>query len=137
MSELKPGDGEIYPPEAEDGAGAAARAYWRENLTLMGILLAIWFVVSFGAGILFRDWLDQFSIGGADHILAEPVLVLDGQLFALAVELQSPLRRFTRQLAGEAIAAVEVKWVGGMHGVDPAERKRRAYSILPLLVRAD
>ncbi|WP_138512700.1 DUF4212 domain-containing protein [Maricaulis alexandrii] len=65
MSELKPGDGEIYPPEAEVGAGAAARAYWRENLTLMGILLAIWFVVSFGAGILFRDWLDQFSIGGA------------------------------------------------------------------------
>jgi putative solute:sodium symporter small subunit len=65
MSELKPGDGEIYPPEPEEGAGAAARAYWRENLTLMGILLAIWFVVSFGAGILFRDWLDQFSIGGA------------------------------------------------------------------------
>ena len=65
MSELKPGDGEVYPPEPEEEAGAAARAYWRENLTLMGILLAIWFVVSFGAGILFRDWLDQFSIGGA------------------------------------------------------------------------
>ena len=40
-------------------------AYWRENLTLMGILLAIWFLVSYGAGILFRDVLDQFSIGGA------------------------------------------------------------------------
>ncbi|WP_300544908.1 DUF4212 domain-containing protein [Maricaulis sp.] len=44
---------------------AARRAYWRENLTLMGILLAIWFTVSFGFGILLRDWLDRFSIGGA------------------------------------------------------------------------
>jgi len=41
------------------------QAYWRENLTLMGVLLAIWFLVSFGAGILFRDALDAFSIGGA------------------------------------------------------------------------
>ncbi|GGE46295.1 hypothetical protein GCM10011367_21390 [Marinicauda pacifica] len=41
------------------------KRYWRENLTLMAILLAIWFAVSFGAGILFRDVLDQFSIGGA------------------------------------------------------------------------
>jgi len=28
-------------------------------------LLAIWFAVSFGAGILFREALDNFSIGGA------------------------------------------------------------------------
>ena len=30
-------------------------------------LLAIWFIVSFGAGILFRDWLDTNApaIGGA------------------------------------------------------------------------
>lgn len=41
------------------------KAYWKENLTLMGILLVIWFSVSFGAGILFRDVLDQVSIGGA------------------------------------------------------------------------
>ncbi|ALE15820.1 Sodium:solute symporter associated protein [Altererythrobacter epoxidivorans] len=27
-------------------------------------LMAIWFVVSFGAGILFRPFLDQFMIGG-------------------------------------------------------------------------
>ena len=28
-------------------------------------LLAIWFAVSFAAGILFRDFLDQWSLGGA------------------------------------------------------------------------
>ncbi|MCG8442020.1 MAG: DUF4212 domain-containing protein [Caulobacterales bacterium] len=42
-----------------------AKAYWRENLGLMLILLSIWFAVSFGAGILFRDALDAFQIGGA------------------------------------------------------------------------
>jgi putative solute:sodium symporter small subunit len=43
----------------------AWRAYWRENLTLMAVLLVIWFIVSFGFGILLRDVLDQVSIGGA------------------------------------------------------------------------
>jgi putative solute:sodium symporter small subunit len=42
----------------------AAKAYWRENLRLLIILLTIWFVVSFGAGILFVDQLNQIRIGG-------------------------------------------------------------------------
>lgn len=42
----------------------AARSYWRENLWFMLILLVIWFVVSFGAGILFVDFLDQFRFFG-------------------------------------------------------------------------
>lgn len=41
-----------------------AQAYWRRNLSLMGRLLVIWFVVSYGCGILFVDWLNQFRIGG-------------------------------------------------------------------------
>lgn len=43
----------------------AARAYWGANLRLMITLLIVWFSVSFGCGILFRDALDAFSIGGA------------------------------------------------------------------------
>ena len=39
-------------------------AYWRENIRLLSSLMAIWFIASFGCGILFRDWLDQFSLGG-------------------------------------------------------------------------
>ena len=48
-----------------DSDSEAKRAYWRANLTLMGVLLAIWFTVSFGFGILLRPVLDQVSIGGA------------------------------------------------------------------------
>ncbi len=41
------------------------RGYWRATIRLTLWLLAIWFAASFGAGILLRDFLDQFSIGGA------------------------------------------------------------------------
>ena len=41
-----------------------ARAYWRANVRLLLSLLAIWFLVSFGAGILFADALNSFVIGG-------------------------------------------------------------------------
>ena len=39
-------------------------AYWKENLRTVAILLFIWFMVSYGAGILFVDWLDQFKVAG-------------------------------------------------------------------------
>lgn len=38
--------------------------YWLANLRLLGVLLCLWFVVSFGFGILLVDWLDQFSMFG-------------------------------------------------------------------------
>ena len=38
--------------------------YWRHNLRLMAILLAVWFLASFGAGILFADWLDRWHLFG-------------------------------------------------------------------------
>ncbi|MGA9239196.1 DUF4212 domain-containing protein, partial [Robiginitalea sp.] len=41
-----------------------AKAYWKENLRYLAILLTIWFVVSFGAGILFKEVLDDIKIGG-------------------------------------------------------------------------
>ncbi|MCC4265749.1 DUF4212 domain-containing protein [Oceanimonas baumannii] len=42
-----------------------AKAYWKENLRLMGILLAIWFTVSYLFGIVLVDVLNAFTIGGA------------------------------------------------------------------------
>ena len=41
-----------------------ASAYWKENLKYLIILLIIWFVVSFGCGILFREELNQIRLGG-------------------------------------------------------------------------
>ncbi|HPF24616.1 MAG TPA: DUF4212 domain-containing protein [Hyphomonas sp.] len=42
-----------------------AKGYWRAVVRLTLSLLVIWFLVSYGAGILFRGVLDQVSIGGA------------------------------------------------------------------------
>ncbi len=41
-----------------------ATAYWKENVRYLFILLTIWFLVSYGAGILFKETLDNFKIGG-------------------------------------------------------------------------
>ena len=38
--------------------------YLHENLNIFFILLTIWFIVSFGFGILLSDFLDQFKFGG-------------------------------------------------------------------------
>ena len=38
--------------------------YWAANLKLVASLLLIWFFVSFGCGILFADYLDQFTFFG-------------------------------------------------------------------------
>ena len=38
--------------------------YWKTNLKYLSILLAIWFLVSFGFGILLVDLLNQIQIGG-------------------------------------------------------------------------
>ena len=38
--------------------------YWRRNLQYVGILLSIWFAVSYGAGILFVDTLNEITVPG-------------------------------------------------------------------------
>ena len=40
------------------------KEYWNSNLKIVSVLLVIWFLVSFGFGILFSDFLDQIKIGG-------------------------------------------------------------------------
>ena len=39
-------------------------AYWRANIRLLLILLAVWFTVSYGFGILLVDWLNRISLFG-------------------------------------------------------------------------
>jgi len=38
--------------------------YWKATLRLLTQVLIIWFLVSFGAGILFADLLNNIHIGG-------------------------------------------------------------------------
>ncbi|MEM1215210.1 MAG: DUF4212 domain-containing protein [Bacteroidota bacterium] len=38
--------------------------YWKKNVRLLGILLAVWFLVSYGCGILFADALNGVRLGG-------------------------------------------------------------------------
>lgn len=40
------------------------RSHWHDNLRLVGLCLSIWFIVSFGFGILWVDVLNQIQIGG-------------------------------------------------------------------------
>ena len=40
------------------------KKYWKENLKYLTILLTIWFVVSFGFGILLVEEMNTIKIGG-------------------------------------------------------------------------
>lgn len=40
------------------------KLYWKRNVRILFLLLAIWFMVSFGFGIFFREALDAFRMGG-------------------------------------------------------------------------
>ena len=55
-------DDERPPTDVE--RAAQARDYWRRNLRLLAVLLAIWALVSFGAGILWADSLNRWTLPG-------------------------------------------------------------------------
>ncbi len=42
----------------------SAKAYWSATLGLLGKILVVWFLVSFGAGILFAPALNSIHLGG-------------------------------------------------------------------------
>ena len=42
----------------------SGQAYWKAVLTLIAQVLAVWFFVSFGCGILFAEALNGISLGG-------------------------------------------------------------------------
>ena len=47
-----------------DNKNANAQMYWARNLRLLMILLAIWWVVSYGAGIIWAESLNSITIPG-------------------------------------------------------------------------
>jgi len=61
-----------FPTRASNGSGTRrsdagqdrARAYWRANLKLSAVLLTIWFLVSFGFGIILVEPLNRIPLFG-------------------------------------------------------------------------
>ncbi len=51
-------------PDTQVISKEVAENYWRANIALLMKLLTIWFLVSFGAGIVFVEFLNEFSIFG-------------------------------------------------------------------------
>ena len=51
-------------PREDEERSARARAYWRANLRVMAILLSVWFVASYGLGILLVEPLNRILLGG-------------------------------------------------------------------------
>ena len=47
-----------------DSHSSRAKIYWKKNILTVLSLLAIWFTVSFGMGILLVDFLDGFRFFG-------------------------------------------------------------------------
>ncbi|MEZ5771322.1 putative solute:sodium symporter small subunit [Defluviimonas denitrificans] len=45
---------------------SSSNAYWSANIRLITISLVIWFIASYGLGILFRPMLAGIKIGGTD-----------------------------------------------------------------------
>ena len=43
---------------------SSQRSYWKKNIRYLVILLSIWFVVSFGFGILLVEPLNSIRLGG-------------------------------------------------------------------------
>jgi len=41
-----------------------AKKYWSANLRIVGASLVVWFLVSYGAGIIFADALNSIQIAG-------------------------------------------------------------------------
>ena len=40
------------------------QSYWKSNLKVVLSLLSLWFIASYGFGIIFSDFLDKIKIGG-------------------------------------------------------------------------
>jgi putative solute:sodium symporter small subunit len=55
-------------PSVRDDFDPEVRArralYWRRNIRYLGLLLAVWFTVSFGFGIVLAEPLNRFTVPG-------------------------------------------------------------------------
>jgi putative solute:sodium symporter small subunit len=51
-------------PSMTSGAGTPLEKYWRRNVRVMATLLFVWATVGLGAGVLFADRLNAYTLPG-------------------------------------------------------------------------
>jgi len=70
MSESTSGGGSDERPSVTDPETVARHAeYWRRNIRYVGSLLVVWFVVSYGFGIVLAEPLNAFTLPGTHYPL--------------------------------------------------------------------
>ncbi|MEM6841292.1 MAG: DUF4212 domain-containing protein [Bacteroidota bacterium] len=47
-----------------EDSSKSLKSYWKKNVQYLLILLSIWFLVSYGFGVLFADALNNIQMGG-------------------------------------------------------------------------
>jgi putative solute:sodium symporter small subunit len=52
------------PALRDERAKDAINRYWRRNIAIMSVLLLIWALAGLGAGVLWADTLNAWSLGG-------------------------------------------------------------------------
>ena len=62
-------DGAGQQPAIDPATSARHAEYWRRNIRYVGILLAIWFVVSYGFGIVLVEPLNAVRLPGTSFPL--------------------------------------------------------------------
>lgn len=88
--------------QSEPG-GDAAQRYWRKNVRCVLSLLAVWFVVSYGFGILLVDQLDTVTIPGTGFKLGF-WFAQQGSIYVFVVLIAIYvwyMNRLDREFAGE------------------------------------
>jgi len=80
------------------GNTASSSDYWRANLRLVRNCLIVWFLASFGLGILLRPLLSGITIGGTDlgfwFAQQGSILVFLALIFYYAVRMNAIDRKF-------------------------------------------
>ena len=80
--------------------------YWKRNLRLVGMLLAVWALVSFGCGILFADALDGWRIPGTGFPLGF-WFAQQGAIYVFVVLIFIYVRRMNRLDRAHGVAEDE------------------------------
>jgi putative solute:sodium symporter small subunit len=59
-----PGAHERHPSVTDPAVRARHAEYWRRNVRYVAVLLAVWFLVSFGFGVVLAEPLNAFTVPG-------------------------------------------------------------------------